>query len=824
MSPDKPAHPALVIAALSAVAAACHEAVAPSLLTRWTGNSAWSTGLALAVFMAGLGAGSLLPIASPRLFSRPRRAYVIAELLVATGALVAFAALTRGAAPSVTLGSSRWLDVLAAGVVSLPPALAMGATYPLLVESLRGTPRAAPSLYAAGLVGACAGALGCAGVLIPALGVSRAVLVAAAGNVLVAALAARWLPTGDAARTEEAAGAPAFDAVTRDATLIFGATGALGLGAQAVWNRVLVPYAGVSSFAFAAVVAAYVAAQAAGFAIARSVSPERARGLSTSALAWSPAVSLASLAACSAVSSWPGSRDGAPLPWALGTLAAVFVVVAPTAVALGVGQAAALSSIDALPRRGRSAALATGIGTLLSALGSTLAALALVPALGPRWTLLALSLPLFVALARTGERAKIGLGLAAAVALCVIAPGPRYFLGAEYDRERVLYARFGVQDTAAVVLHDQPVEPAIRRLVAAGVSYSGDSLFAQRYMRLLAHLPSLAAAGRTRAAVICVGTGTTLDALRLHGFEHVDAVDIDPTVRDTLAWFAGAHHGAPDDPRVRLIIDDGDRHLAVVDARRYDVITLEPPPPRAPGGSTLYTEEFYLRARRALRGGGVVAQWLPLHDMGAWEADALVATFLKVFPRASLHLAERNEAILLSSHARAAGALSPEASRDLAAIGFEGLDPLADTLLLDADALVALTRGAAVVTRSWPAPELAPLSVPRPFVGLDAWAERAASRATPAAGDTFAAVLSPALAPFLRVRAGAEREGDRQRVAAAMGELLRRRPADPYLQYAHGFGAYLTERLTTLARDGVDQATLARAARRIEALRARAPR
>ncbi|MFO0651658.1 MAG: hypothetical protein U0326_35880 [Polyangiales bacterium] len=344
MSPDKPAHPALAIAALSAVAAACHEAVAPSLLTRWTGNSAWSTGLALAVFMAGLGAGSLLPIASPGLFSKPRRAYVIAELLVATGALVAFAALTRGAAPSVTLGSSRWLDVLAAGVVSLPPALAMGATYPLLVESLRGTPRAAPSLYAAGLVGACAGALGCAGVLIPALGVSRAVLVAAAGNVLVAALASRWLPTGDAARTDDAAGAPAFDAVTRDATLIFGATGALGLGAQAVWNRVLVPYAGVSSFAFAAVVAAYVAAQAAGFAVARRVSPERARGLSTSALAWSPAVSLASLAACSAVSSWPGARDGAPLPWALGTLAAVSVVVA-AAVALGVGRrAAALSS------------------------------------------------------------------------------------------------------------------------------------------------------------------------------------------------------------------------------------------------------------------------------------------------------------------------------------------------------------------------------------------------------------------------------------------------------------------------------------------------
>lgn len=823
MTPDKLAPRTLAIATLSAAAAACHEAVAPSLLTRWTGNSAWATGLALAVFMVGLGAGSLIPIAAPRVFSRPRRAYVAAEFLVALGALLALFALTGSAAPLVSLGTSRWLDVLAAGLVALPPALAMGATYPLLVESLRGAPRAAPSLYAAGLVGACAGALGCAGVLIPALGASRAVLVAAAGNVVVAAIASRGLSPAEATRSE---GAPSslFDAVTLDATLLFGATGALGLGAQAVWNRVLVPYAGVSSFAFAAVVAAYVAAQATGFALARRVSPERARGLSTMALSWSPALCLACLALCSVVSSWPGARDGAPLSWAAGTLAAVFAVVAPAAVALGAGQAAALASIDALPHRGRSAALATGLGTLFSALGSTVAALLLVPAVGPRWTLAALSLPLFAALARAGERSKVAMGVTATVALCVAAPGPRYFLGAEHDRERVLYARFGVQDTAAVVLHDQPVEPAIRRLVAAGVSYSGDSLFAQRYMRLLAHLPSLATAGRARAAVICVGTGTTLDALRLHGFGRVDAVDIDPTVRDTLAWFARAHHGAPDDPRVRLIIDDGDRHLASVEPRAYDVITLEPPPPRAPGGSTLYTEEFYLRARRALREGGVVAQWLPLHDMGAWEADALVATFLKVFPRASLHLAERNEAILLSSHARASEAPSPEASRDLASIGFEGLDALAETLFLDAAALGSLTRDAATVTRAWPAPELAPLSVPRPFEGLDAWAERAASRATPSSGDAFAAVLSPALAPFLRVRSGAAREGDRERVAAAMGELLHRRPTDPYFQYVHGYGDFLTARLATLARDGVDRATLDLAARRIEALRARARR
>lgn len=821
MGSPPPAAPAraLALAALSALIAASHESVAPSLLARWTGNSAWATGLALGVFMAGLGAGSLLPVYRPGLLARPRRAYGLAEVAVALSALGALAVFTRATPPSTWLSASHAVDVAAAALVMLPSALAMGLTYPLMVASLRGSPRAAGAVYAAGLVGACAGVTACAGAVVPRVGGTAAALVAVCGNLIAAAVSTRWLPDAEGAVAE----APPLDRATLDAAALFAATGVFGLGAQAVWNRALVPYAGVSTFAFAAIVAAYVGAQALGFALVRRVAAARVREVASWALALAPAACLATLALCAAVSSGVGSRDGAPWPWALATLAAVTVVVAPCAVMLGAGQAAALASIEASPQRARSAAIATGIGTLVSAAGSVVAALALVPRIGPRWTLAALALPLVGALARSGARRHAAVGAALAVALAWAAPGPRYFLGAEYDRAAVLYARFGVQDTAAVVLHDQPVEPAIRHLVAAGVSYSGDSLFAQRYMRLLAHLPALAATGRDRALVICVGTGTTLDALRTHDFSRVVAVDIDPTIRDTLSYFARAHRGAPDDPRVRLVVDDGDRFLAASRAGAYDVITLEPPPPRAPGGSTLYTEEFYARARDALRPGGAVAQWLPLHDMGAWEADAIVATFLKVFPDASLHLAERNEAILLSRHEGGAPTLSAEVRGDLARIGADD-DPLADTLWLDADALRALTRGAPVITRAWPAPELAPLSVPQPFIALDAWAERAAGLATPASRDTSAGVVGPVVGAFLRVKSGAGRGDDRARVTAAMGSLLRARPDNVYWQYAHGFGPHLTDRLAALAREGVNAAVLARAARRIEALRARAPR
>ena len=78
----------------------------------------------------------------------------------------------------------------------LPPTVAMGATLPVVARGLvtRGcAPRAdrAPFLYASNTLGAVLGAYLCGFWMIPALGVARSVLVAAAANLAVAAVALR---------------------------------------------------------------------------------------------------------------------------------------------------------------------------------------------------------------------------------------------------------------------------------------------------------------------------------------------------------------------------------------------------------------------------------------------------------------------------------------------------------------------------------------------------------------------------------------------------------------------------------------------------------
>ena len=99
-SPPPAAPPrALALATLSALIAASHESVAPSLLARWTGNSAWATGLALGVLSAD-------PRRVPEAELVPEMSYDEACELAYFGAKVLH---PRTMAPCVAQGIPIWI-------------------------------------------------------------------------------------------------------------------------------------------------------------------------------------------------------------------------------------------------------------------------------------------------------------------------------------------------------------------------------------------------------------------------------------------------------------------------------------------------------------------------------------------------------------------------------------------------------------------------------------------------------------------------------------------------------------------------------------------
>ena len=83
-------------------------------------------------------------------------------------------------------------------------------------------------------------------------------------------------------------------------------------------------------------------------------------------------------------------------------------------------------------------------------------------------------------------------------------------------------------------------------------------------------------------------------------------------------------------PDVRLVIDDGRRHLGAT-GETFDVIVSDLFIPWHAGGE-LYSLEMYATVARRLAPGGLFCQWLPLYQLTREEFEVIARTFLAVFP------------------------------------------------------------------------------------------------------------------------------------------------------------------------------------------------
>ena len=246
-------------------------------------------------------------------------------------------------------------------------------------------------------------------------------------------------------------------------------------------------------------------------------------------------------------------------------------------------------------------------------------------------------------------------------------------------------------------------DPEAKTLITNAISMSATARPVWRYMAVEGHLPALLSREPKRALVLCVGTGITLGAVASHpGIVSIDAVDLSEGVMQGLPYFAAENGRAWEDPRVRLVRQDG-RHFLELGGEPYDAITLEPPPPIVAGSAHLYSLEFYRACLRRLAPGGVVAQWLPLHSQSLESARMTARTFAAAFPNAQLWLPSVRDAVLVGS----AGPLSldparlrrawtePRTRANLSAAYLESPEAFLGTFLLDRDGLLRWAEGEA---------------------------------------------------------------------------------------------------------------------------------
>jgi spermidine synthase len=312
-------------------------------------------------------------------------------------------------------------------------------------------------------------------------------------------------------------------------------------------------------------------------------------------------------------------------------------------------------------------------------------------------------------------------------------------------------------------------------------------------MRRQALLPLMIHRGEPRSAlVVGFGTGITAGALLAdpHLTTRVVAELLPSVVR--AARFFSSNLGAPTDRRLEVRIGDG-RHELLRRPQRYDLITLEPPPPSASGVVNLYSRDFYELCRTRLQRDGLMAQWWPLPAQNDEDSRSLVRSFLDVFPYAAAWSTELHEVLLVGSSspivldgAEIARRYSQPAVRSaLTEVGIESPEALLATWVTNRAGLERFVGDARPVTDD------------RPLIEHATWVrraeiERVLPRLLGVATDVplpAADALGPAVAVERRELLGFYRyslqamAGEQEEADAALHEVLARDPDNPYYRW-----------------------------------------
>lgn len=696
-----------------------------------TGISAFFTGLALGGLYFGRKSDRL---------SAPVRLYAKLELAVALLGIGATFALANVAELFARLEDA--LGLLAWGLpfvlVGLP-AFLMGGTLPVLVRALTPASHQVANtggrLYAANTAGAILGTLLTAFVLLPRLGIHGSALTAAALNLLAALGAWLWY-RGEQPLVAAPSSREPGTASARLAVALYCVAGGIALGYEVVWSQSIVQFMSTRAFAFAMVLATYLTGLMLGSALtarraARIQNPWGLFGLLITA------AGLLALLQVAALGHWVVVAQSQVEQWVLqltdnelAGMCARFLTVAlatvflPT-ILLGAAFPLVLRLAASSAQVGRDVGTVVALNTLGGIAGVALTGFLLIPTLGLVRTLALLAmLAALVGCIGTWQSPAPRRYLAGATLIMTLMT---LLIGLQTPPQRLAellpgarsgqlaYYHEGKGGTVAVVTQGR-AERSFHRLYIQGVSNTGDAMPSLRYMRLQALLPLLIHNRQPESAlVIGFGTGITAGAmLRDPGLTRPVVAELLPEVLEAAPLFKG-NYDAVKDPRLDIRLRDGRRELLRSD-QRYDLITLEPPPPSAAGVVNLYSRDFYQLAARRLQQGGLLAQWLPLPTQNTEESRALVRSFVEVFPHATLWTTEFHEMLLIGSLdplvldvARISERFAqPEVAATLAEVGINTAAALLATWVTDRDGLVRFAGDALPVTDDWPHIEYAP--------------------------------------------------------------------------------------------------------------------
>ncbi|MGQ9730859.1 MAG: fused MFS/spermidine synthase [Candidatus Zipacnadales bacterium] len=673
----------------SGAAGLIYEVVWARRLTLIFGVTVLSHSTVLAAFLGGLAVGSLI---FGRLADRRRdllRVYAILEALVGLFCFATpylFALVEHGyVIIHPTLEHQLWLLRLVrfglAALVMFVPTMLMGGTLPVLsrarIRRLGQVGTEVGVLYGVNTLGAVLGAVAAGFFLLPTVGLKGSIYLAAVINLAVALTAFALSIVHHDAHGAVVVPVPPREGPTNwlaygSLLVAYGISGTAALIYEVVWTRVLSLAFGTSVYAFSGMLAAFLAGIALGSLVPAT---RRLRWVDRlqQPLVWFGLVEVAIAAVVTAVTPvldglpfvflalfrWIGPRF---LLLELAHVSVAFLIMVPAAGLMGFAfPLVARLATEHLRTVGRRLSAIYAANTCGTVVGSFAAGFILIPLIGARWTLaVAVALNLLVGLVCLTAKLRaqsclpmVGLVLAGLVGLGwavmpdwnreVLSSGvyvyPRFYSAGNarklMQEKELLYYRDALTASISVTRIQTPVheKPILSLQINGKTDASSADLSTQL---ILGHLPTLLCAKPRSALVIGLASGCTLGALEAHPeYERLDCVEIEPEMVRVTDFFRELNRDCLNDPRARLFLNDALNYV-LVSRTQYDVITSEPSNPWIAGIGNLFTLEHFRLCRNRLTPEGVFCQWVPIYNLAPEDFRCIAATFLEVFPQASL--------------------------------------------------------------------------------------------------------------------------------------------------------------------------------------------
>lgn len=678
---------------LSGAAGLVDEVVWSKMLAGLLGSTATAHMIVLATFMGGLALGNRVFGRLADSGTRLIRLYAILEICIGLFCLffpeIFHLSTDLYIATAQPLGPDAWLlqplKVIIAACTILLPTFLMGGTLPVLargvVASMGDVTAGVGRLYFINSLGAVAGVALGGFFLVPTLGLSDAIRLSAACNLLLGIFFLVWdrqlaragvgLDTSEPAEAMRAESPAYGPKVQRLVFWVIAISGGVSMLYEVAWTRLLSLVLGSSTYSFTIMLLTFILGITLGsFAISRKFAVKEGQA-PPDPLLW---LAIAEFGVF--VSILPVLPIYDELPFTFATLASllprtpeyfglyVCIKVAVSMVLLFlptffIGMTLPLASRICVKRFDT---LGAGVGSVFSAniwggvVGAVLTGLLLIPALQLHATLvtgMALSLALGAAVlgahVATSRRVRFGVPISLTLLFALVLGGwgqwdakllnygiYRHKTFAfdtveELKREiaplDLVYVRDG-KDASVAVLRDSRTGNLYLKVNGKTDAGTGQDMATQLW---LGHLGMLLKPDAEKVMVIGLGSGITPAAVLRHPVKHVDVVEISEAVVEASEHFAPYNYDVLADPRLTLHVTDAKEYFNLRPEGRYDLVISEPSNPWIAGIGGLFSVEYFQQIRHHLNDDGLVVQWLHLYELNDELAGIIINTLSQAF-------------------------------------------------------------------------------------------------------------------------------------------------------------------------------------------------